>query len=89
MRNEKVTIINRLGLHARAAAQLLRLANQFKSEIALIKDGHKANAKTIMELLMLAATKGTSLNVAANGIDEDKAVDAIIELINNKFNELE
>ncbi|MBF0239636.1 MAG: HPr family phosphocarrier protein [SAR324 cluster bacterium] len=89
MRTEHVTIINRLGLHARAAAQLLKLANQFKSGISLIKGTQKANAKTIMELLMLAATKGTSLTITAEGADEDAAVEAIVELINNKFNELE
>ena len=89
MRSEDVTIINRLGLHARAAAQLLKLANQFKSDITIVKDGHSANAKTIMELLMLAATKGTLLTIKAEGDDKNEAVDAILELINNKFNELE
>ena len=89
MRIENVTIINRLGLHARAAAQLLRLANTFKSDITLIKGDQKANAKTIMELLMLAATKGTLLTINAEGPDEETAVKAIIELIDKKFNEIE
>ena len=89
MRLENVTIINRLGLHARAAAQLLRLANTFKSDITLVKGEQKANAKTIMELLMLAATKGTKLIIHAEGPDEDAAIKAILELINNKFNEIE
>lgn len=89
MRTENTTIINRLGLHARAAAQLVKLANQYQSRISLTKDGNSVNAKTIMEVLMLAATKGTATIISAEGPDEDQAVEAIVELINNKFHESE
>ena len=82
-------IINRLGLHARAAAQLVRMANDYRSEVSLIKSGQTANAKTIMEVLMIGAAQGDELMVQANGEDEEEAVMAIIQLIGDRFNELE
>ena len=82
-------IINRLGLHARAAAQLVRMANDYNSEVSLIKSGQTANAKTIMEVLMIGATQGDELMVQANGGDEKEAVTAITQLIGDRFNELE
>ena len=80
-------ILNRLGLHARAAAQLVRLANGFASEIHVVKDGMEVNGKSIMGVLMLAAPKDTKILVRAIGPDAEEAVAAIGELIARKFGE--
>ena len=80
-------ILNRLGLHARAAAQLVRLANGFTSEIHVVKDGMEVNGKSIMGVLMLAAPKDTKILIRANGLDADEAMAAIGELIFHKFGE--
>ena len=80
-------IQNRLGLHARAAAQLVRLANQFSSEIRLVKDGIEVNGKSIMGVLMLAAPKDTRILVRASGPDAEEALAAIGALIGRKFGE--
>jgi len=80
-------ILNRLGLHARAAAQLVRLANGFVSEIHLVKDGMEVNGKSIMGVLMLAAPKDTKILIRAVGPDAEEAVAAIGELIARKFGE--
>lgn len=80
-------ILNRLGLHARAAAQLVRLANQFASDVRLVKDGVEVNGKSIMGVLMLAAPKDTRVLVRAIGSDADEAIVAIGELIARKFGE--
>ncbi|MEE8436064.1 MAG: HPr family phosphocarrier protein [bacterium] len=84
-----ITIINKLGLHARAAAKLVQLSNQFSSNISLEKDGEDANAKNIMEVLMLASAKDTQLRIVAEGQDEMQALEEISALINNKFEEEE
>jgi phosphocarrier protein len=80
-------ILNRLGLHARAAAQLVRLANGFASEIRLAKDGMEVNGKSIMGVLMLAAPKDTKILIKAIGLDAEEALAAIGELIARKFGE--
>jgi phosphocarrier protein HPr len=80
-------IVNRLGLHARAAAQLVRLANGFASEIYVVKNGMEVNGKSIMGVLMLAAPKDTKILVRATGPDAEEAVAAIGELIARKFGE--
>ncbi len=80
-------ILNRLGLHARAAAQLVRIANGFSSEIQVVKDGMEVNGKSIMGVLMLAAPKDTRVLVRAIGPDAEEAVAAIGELIERKFGE--
>jgi len=80
-------ILNRLGLHARAAAQLVRLANGFASEIRVAKDGMEVNGKSIMGVLMLAAPKDTKILIRAIGLDAEEAVAAIGELIARKFGE--
>lgn len=82
-------IVNRLGLHARAAALLVKLSNSFQSEILIEHGGNVANTKNIMEVLMLAATQGTTLKISASGADEQPAMEAVLELIANKFNEAE
>ena len=80
-------ILNRLGLHARAAAQLVRLANGFSSEICIAKDGLEVNGKSIMGVLMLAAPKEARILIRAIGLDAEEAVAAIGELIAGKFGE--
>ena len=80
-------ILNRLGLHARAAAQLVRMANGFASEIHLVKDGMVVNGKRIMGVLMLAAPKDTKILIRATGVDAEEALAAIGELIARKFGE--
>ena len=80
-------ILNRLGLHARAAAQLVRIANGFSSEIQVVKDGMEVNGKSIMGVLMLAAPKDTRILIRAIGPDAEEAVAAIGELIARKFGE--
>jgi len=80
-------ILNRLGLHARAAAQLVRLANGFASEIHVVKDGMEINGKSIMGVLMLAAPKDAKILIRATGLDAEEAVAAIGELIARKFGE--
>ncbi len=80
-------IRNRLGLHARAAAQLVRIANQYAAEIRLVKEGMEVNGKSIMGVLMLAAPKDTKILVRVSGADADAALLAIGELIERKFGE--
>ncbi|BCE02459.1 HPr family phosphocarrier protein [Marinicellulosiphila megalodicopiae] len=83
----KIEVINKLGLHARAAAKLVGVANQFSSNILLDKAGKTANAKSIMTVMMLGAAKGTILDVSAEGKDEQAAIDAIKTIFNNYFDE--
>tara|TARA_B100000614_G_scaffold205574_1_gene187508 strand:+ start:216 stop:482 length:267 start_codon:yes stop_codon:yes gene_type:complete len=86
---KRITIINKLGLHARAAAKIVTLTNNYKSDIQ-IKNGEKtADAKSIMKLLMLSAPKGTELTIIVNGDDASSALKSLINLIKNKFDENE
>ena len=87
MTQEQVTITNKLGLHARAAAKLVHTASAFEAEIYVGTVNEEVNAKSILGILTLAATKGTPLNVRADGSDEEAAVRAIVELFANKFGE--
>ncbi len=87
MRCQKVMLINKLGLHARASAKLVSLASEFDSEITLQRNGQQINAKSIMGLMMLAAAKGAEIELCADGKDEKKAVEALSELISNRFGE--
>ncbi|MEW6721415.1 MAG: HPr family phosphocarrier protein [Thermodesulfobacteriota bacterium] len=80
-------IRNKLGLHARAAAQLVRVANQYASEVRLVREGLEVNGKSIMGVLMLAAPKDTKILVRASGEDADAALLAIGDLIERKFGE--
>ena len=82
-----VTIENELGLHARPAALLVQLANKFKSEIYIRKDGQRTNGKSILGIMLLEATKGSKLDIVARGSDAREAVEAVAELIKNKFGE--
>ena len=87
MITKKMKIKNRLGLHARAAAQLVKAANQFSSEIHVEKDGENVNAKSIMGILMLAAVCGSEITVQIEGPDADVAMIAIEELVDDGFGE--
>lgn len=83
------TIVNKLGLHARAAAQLVKLAERFVADVTIGKDDQTVNGKSIMGLMMLAASCGSKIDVEATGSDAEQLLDAIGELIANRFNEAE
>jgi phosphocarrier protein HPr len=85
----KIVVINKLGLHARAAAKLVQLTSRFASESQLIRGDRIANGKSIMGVMMLAAGKGTEIELLVDGEDEEEAMDAICELINHRFGEKE
>jgi len=87
MQCQKIIIINKLGLHARASAKLVSLASEFSAEITLKRNGQSVNAKSIMGIMMLAAAKGTELELCAEGNDEKKAIEALTELVSNRFGE--
>lgn len=87
MTQEQVMITNKLGLHARAAAKLVHTASAYESEIYVGTEQEEVNAKSILGILTLAATKGTPLNVRADGPDEVEAVRAIVLLFDDKFGE--
>jgi len=89
MIEEKIIIINKLGLHARAAAKLVTLASSFQSKIELKTKCKSANGKSIMSVMMLAAAKGTEITLIINGSDEKQAVSALKILINQRFDESE
>jgi phosphocarrier protein len=89
MQEKQVIIVNRLGLHARAAAKFVTLASSFSSEIGVSKDGKTVNGKSIMGVMMLAASRGTSLVITTRGDDEDTAVIQLEELVQEKFGETE
>ena len=87
MLSEKIEILNRLGLHARASAKLTQLAGQYQSEIWLSRDGKRVNAKSIMGVMMLAAAKCVLLDVEVDGSDEEEAITAIKTLVLDLFGE--
>jgi phosphocarrier protein HPr len=89
MQERKVVVVNRLGLHARAAAKLVRAAGEFACSVRLarVDGGASADAKSILSVLMLAASRGTELRVTADGADEARAVEAVCRLIEDRFGE--
>jgi phosphotransferase system HPr (HPr) family protein len=89
MLEARITVVNRLGLHARAAAQLVRLAGKFKSTVMLLHPGRNvsANAKSILSVLTLAASMGTELLITVEGEDEENALTEISTLFANRFGE--
>ena len=89
MQERPVTIIIKLGLHARAAARFVTVASSFSSSIDIARDGQKVNGKSIMGVMMLAASRGTRLIILADGEDEQAAVDSLEKLIGEKFGEQE
>lgn len=89
MLNQQITIINKLGLHTRAAAKLVATAAKFESKIEITRNDHKIDAKSIMGVITLGATRGSVLDLLITGGDEQEARDAIVSLINNRFGETE
>jgi len=87
MPQAEAEIVNRLGLHARAAAKLTQLAGGFAAEVWLSRNGRRVNAKSIMGVMMLAAGKGTSVLIEAQGSDAEQAIAALTKLIADKFGE--
>jgi phosphocarrier protein len=87
MAERSVQILNKNGLHARPAAEIVKIAAKFQSEITLVRDGTEVNGKSIMGVMMLAAECGATLLLRAEGADADAALDALDALIKNKFGE--
>lgn len=87
MLRQPIEIVNRLGLHARASAKLTQLAGSFQSEVWMTRDGRRVNAKSIMGVMMLAAGKGSSIELETEGPDEQAAMNALVALIEDKFGE--
>ncbi len=87
MPKKDFTILNKLGIHARPAAQFVKTANRFESDIFVEKDGEEVDGKSIMGLMMLAAGNGSIISVSVEGPDADAALAAIEDLINRKFEE--
>jgi len=84
---EKAEVVNRLGIHARPAAQIVKAASQYDCSLTLTVDGDSVNAKSIMGVMTLAACKGSIIEVTAEGDDENIALKSIIEIIRNGFGE--
>ena len=87
MKEKKIKITNKLGLHARAAAKIVTLTNKFESIIKIVNGDKQADAKSIMKILMLAVPKGTEVTISAAGKDEQSAIKSLENLIKGKFNE--
>ena len=87
MVERSVQILNKNGLHARPAAEIVKISGKFQSEITLVRDGMEVNGKSIMGVMMLAAECGATILLRADGVDADAALDALAALIQNKFGE--
>lgn len=87
MLESRITIINKLGLHARAAAKLVSTASAYSSKIKIGHNGKEVDGKSIMSVMMLAACQGSEITVRADGDDKEQAMLAITELVNNRFDE--
>lgn len=89
MVRRQVTIINKLGLHARAAAKFVTVASRYEADIQLVRDGKEVNAKSIMGVMMLAAGQGTRIELRASGRDAEEAIGELARLIHDRFGEPE
>ena len=87
MQQRELEIINKLGLHARAAAKLVQVASQFSSQIEVEKNGQRVNGKSIMGVMMLAANQGSNITIYADGEDEQQSLDELEQLVKNRFGE--
>ena len=87
--DREIVVVNKLGLHARASAQLVKLAASYSSDIRLVRGNQSVAGKNIMGVMMLAATYGTRITVRVEGEDADEAIDRISTLFSNRFGELE
>jgi phosphocarrier protein HPr len=82
-----VTIKNELGMHARAATKFVQLAGKYPCEVTVAKDGHEVNGKSIMGVLMLVASKGSTITIRARGSNAEAAVEALVQLVEDRFGE--
>ncbi|SFM48852.1 phosphocarrier protein [Ectothiorhodospira mobilis] len=89
MPTREITIVNKLGMHARAAAKFVNLANQYEAELEVEKGSRRVNGKSIMGVMMLAASRGSQVRLIAEGGDADQALDALTGLIQDRFGEPE
>lgn len=89
MLRKEIEIINKLGMHARAAAKFVTLAQTFVADIKIMRNGREVNGKSIMGVMMLAAAKGSTIELIINGEDEEKAMHYLTQLIQNRFDEIE
>ena len=89
MLEKRITIKNKLGLHARAAVKFVNMANRFVASVKIVKDGNEIDGKSILGILTLAATQGSEILLLVAGKDEDSAFKALADLINNRFDEKE
>jgi len=87
MKCQKILIVNKLGLHARASAKFVSLASEFNADILLRRNGQEVNGKSIMGIMMLAAGKGSELELCAKGKDEQEALEALSSLVQERFGE--
>ena len=87
MTSRTVTVVNQLGMHARAAAKFVHLAGRFRSRVIVARQGREMDGKSIMGLLLLAAARGTAITIAADGDDEHAAISALAELVETGFGE--
>jgi phosphocarrier protein len=87
MTSRNVTVVNQLGMHARAAAKFVHLATRFESRVRVGRDGREMDGKSIMGILLLAAARGTTIAISADGADERAAVDALAALVEGGFGE--
>jgi len=89
MQERPVTIVNKLGLHARAAAKFVTTASSYSSEVDISRDGQHVNGKSIMGVMMLAASRGTELIIMTQGADEVEAAESLVNLVEDRFGEQE
>jgi phosphocarrier protein len=87
MIRQEIEIINKLGLHARASTKLTQVASQFASQVWIERNNRRVNAKSIMGVMMLAASKGSKVTLEASGEDESQTIAALVALISNRFGE--
>lgn len=87
MLKREIEIVNKLGLHARASAKLTQTAGRFQSDVFIIRGGRRVNAKSIMGVMMLAAGMGAKVELEVSGADEGEAMEAVVDLVKNKFGE--
>ncbi len=87
MFSKEIEVQNQVGLHARPATFFIQKANEFKSSIWVEKDGRKVNAKSLLGVLSMGITKGTAINIIADGVDEEEAVNTLVDLIASNFTE--
>lgn len=87
MITKEITVLNKLGIHARPAAQFVRVASRFKSDVTVEKDDESVDGKSIMGLMMLAVGCGAEITVHAEGVDEEEAIAALQELVDGRFGE--